>query len=56
MYIDKDDLCTLKASHLCWNINWEKHMWDLQFLLKKGCIIDNNLFMKLYDYWNVYHF
>lgn len=55
MYIDKDDLCTLKASHLCWNINWEKHMWDLQFLLKKGCIIDNNLFMKLYDYWNVYH-
>ena len=48
-------LTTLKASHLCWNINWEKHMFDLQFLLKKGCKIDNELFWKLYSYWNKIH-
>ncbi len=50
-----DDLCTLKASHLCWNINWEKHMFDLQFLLKKGCQINIKLWRELYDYWNEYH-
>jgi hypothetical protein len=48
-------LCTLKASHLCWNINWEKHMFDLQFLLKKGNKIDFELFKQLYDYWNTVH-
>ena len=53
--IDKDHLCTLKASHLCWDINWEKHMFDLQFLLKKGCKIDKDLFFKLYNFWNEYH-
>jgi len=50
-----DHLCTLKASHLCWNINWEKHMFDLQFLLKKGNVIEEELFFELYGYWNEYH-
>lgn len=48
-------LTTLKASHLFWNINWDKHMFDLQFLLSKGNKIDSNLFKELYDFWNVYH-
>lgn len=50
-----NDLCTLKASHLCWDIQWDKHMFDLQFLLKKGCKIDTGLFWRLYDYWNTLH-
>lgn len=54
-FIGKEELLTLKASHLFWNYNWEKHMFDVQFLLKKGCKINVNLFYKLYDYWNVYH-
>ena len=49
------DLTTLKASHLCWDINREKHMFDLQFLLSKGNEIEEELFWELYDYWNVYH-
>ncbi len=53
--LDPNTLCTLKASHLCWDINWRKHMWDLQFLLKKGCKIDNKLFFELYNYWNKVH-
>ena len=48
-------LTTLKASHLCWDINWEKHMFDLQFLLGKGWEIEEELFWKLYEYWNVHH-
>lgn len=50
-----DDLCTLKASHLCWDLNWEKHMWDLQFLLKQGCTIDDELWNELYAHWNTFH-
>jgi hypothetical protein len=53
--LEPNDLATLKASHLCWNINWDKHMFDLQFLLKKGCDIDNALFFDLYAHWNTYH-
>lgn len=53
--ISINDLTTLKASHLFWNINWNKHMFDLQFLLSNGCKIDGSLFWHLYDYWNVFH-
>lgn len=48
-------LTTLKASHLCWDINWEKHMFDLQFLLSKGNKIDKDIFIELYNYWNQTH-
>lgn len=50
-----EHLTTLKASHLMWNLNWDKHMFDLQFLLKKGNKINEPLFWELYDYWNEYH-
>jgi hypothetical protein len=54
-YLKPDTLTTLKASHLCWDINWSKHMWDLQFLLKKGNKIDFKLFKELYNHWNTVH-
>lgn len=50
-----NDLYTLKISHLFWDINWQKHMFDVQFLLKKGCVLDKELFLLLYGYWNVIH-
>lgn len=50
-----NDLYTLKISHLFWNINWEKHMFDVQFLKEKGCVLDRGLFNRLYEYWNKYH-
>lgn len=53
--LEPNDLATLKASHLCWDINWGKHMYDLQFLLSKGCKINTELFFKLYHFWNEYH-
>jgi len=55
LVLSSNDLTTLKASHLMWNINWDKHMFDLQFLLKKGNKIEEPLFWELYDYWNEYH-
>lgn len=51
-----DIILTLKASHVIgWDINWDKHMFDIQFLLGKGHKIDKKLFYELYSYWNVYH-
>jgi len=49
-------LYTLKASHVVgWDINWEKHMFDTQFLKQKGCTLDRELFFKLYEFWNTIH-
>lgn len=49
--LDADRLLTLKASHLFWDISWDKHMFDVQFLLKQGCNINLPLFHELYQYW-----
>lgn len=55
-YLIPNALLTLKISHLIgWDINWEKHMFDVQFLLKKGCILYPSLFNDLYKLWEEVH-
>jgi hypothetical protein len=54
-YLSPALLLTLKASHLCWDISWDKHMFDVQFLLQKGNRINIIIFWELYDYWNAVH-
>ena len=54
-YLSPDMLLTLKASHIFWDINWEKHIFDIQFLNDKGHRIIKDLFYELYDFWNNYH-
>lgn len=54
-YLRPEYLLTLKMSHLFWDINWEKHMFHVQFLMKKGVGYDKQLFYKLYDFWKGYH-
>ncbi len=46
-----DMLYTLKASHLFWDISWEKHTFDLLWLQGKGCHIIVPLFWELYNHW-----
>jgi hypothetical protein len=53
--ISLDDLYTLKVSHLFWDINWEKHMYDSVRLNKLGCVLNEELFNKLYGFWLNYH-
>lgn len=50
-----DVLLTLKCSHIFWNINWDKHIYDITFLFGKGCKIIKPLFNELYAYWNTWH-
>lgn len=54
-YLSPEVLLTLKLSHLCWDIKWEKHMWDAQYLLGKGITPNWNLFWILYSHWNDTH-
>lgn len=51
-YLSPELMTSLKVSHLLWDVNWEKHMFDLQFLLKKGYKWDLDLVRELRVYWN----
>ena len=53
--LSPDLLLTLKMSHLFWDINWDRHMHDVQFLLKKGAKLNEKAFYDLYEYWNEVH-
>ncbi len=50
--IDMDILLSLKISHMFWDNMWEKHLFDIQFLLKKGHKYDLNLINKFRAHWN----
>lgn len=50
-----NDLYTLKVSHCFWDIKWEKHMFDIQFMKAKGCELNPYLFNELYAYWCSVH-
>jgi len=53
--MNADVLLTLKCSHIFWNINWDKHMYDICFLFSNGGHIIKPLFDKLYIHWNDWH-
>ena len=53
--ISKEYLLTLKMSHLFWNINWEKHLYDVLFLQSKGVNYDKELFYRFYEFHNELH-
>jgi len=52
-YLKPNLLLSLKISHMFWDFNWDKHMFDIQFLLGKGCIYDLELIYKLISFWEV---
>jgi len=54
-YLEPDLLLTLKMSHIFWNVNWDKHMFDIQFLLDRGCKVVRPLLGELYGFWCELH-
>jgi hypothetical protein len=55
-FLNKDALYTLKISHVIgWDIFWQKNLNDILFLTEKGCKLDKELFLELYEYWNKVH-
>lgn len=51
LYATPEQILTLKMSHISWNINFRKHMFDIQFLLDQGVIYDKNMYNDLYNFW-----
>lgn len=50
-YISPNMLLTLKLSHMFWDFNWDKHIYDVQFLLNKGCRYDIAILREFRAYW-----
>ncbi len=55
-----DELYTLKLSHMFWEVNgstqnWNKHMYDIIFLQKKGCLFLPELYDLLLPIWKGQH-
>jgi hypothetical protein len=40
-FIDPQNLLLLKTAHLGWDIKWEKHVFDVEFLRRKGYFFTN---------------
>lgn len=50
-YLKPELLLSLKISHLFWDLNWEKHLFDVQFLLDKGVKYNTSLVLELRSMW-----
>lgn len=53
-YLEPNLLLSLKISHLFWDINWDKHLYDAQFLLSKGCKYNLDLILELRSFWDYF--
>jgi len=51
IYVSPEILLTLKMSHISWDINFKKHMYDIQFMLKKNIKYNKELYKELFDFW-----
>lgn len=49
--ISAENLLNLKISHLFFDINWDKHMFDVQQLLKLGNKIDEYKVDRLFNFF-----
>lgn len=54
-YVDPNFLLTIKISHACYNIHWDKTMKDIGFLLNKGCVLDKDFYNLLLKDWEIIH-
>lgn len=49
-----EQLLALKVSHLFWETNWDKHMFDVQFLLAKGNKLNLELYRQFIEFFEDY--
>lgn len=55
VFADPDVLFTLKVSHAHWDVKWQKTMYDIEFLRRKGCSLNMELYDKLFKVWTQVH-
>ena len=54
-YLKPELLLSLKISHLFHDINWFKHIFDVQFLISKGVQYNKEIVDELIPFWNDIH-
>lgn len=54
-YATPDMIYTIKLSHFCWDIFWEKTKSDILYLKRMGCKCDMELFQMLKKHWEKEH-
>ena len=54
-YLSPDLMLSLKISHLFHDINWFKHIYDVQFLISKNVKYNKDLVNELIPFWNETH-
>lgn len=52
--LEPSELLALKISHLFWDINWQKHINDVHFLLSKGVTYDYSLYKEFRNFFEDY--
>lgn len=50
-YLEPSLLLTLKMSHMFWDNQWKKHMYDIQFLFDKDLDYHPTLLEELIEHW-----
>lgn len=55
VFADPDILFTLKVSHAHWNVKWDKTMYDIEFLKRKGAKLNYRLYHMLVKVWETVH-
>jgi hypothetical protein len=55
LYIDPENLLTLKSSHFGWDIHWQKTANDILFLKRKGFKMNHELYKHLVKGWMRVH-
>jgi hypothetical protein len=54
-YVDPNFLYTIKISHACYDINFDKTMHDIKFMKDKGCKLNYELYESLLEDWSIIH-
>lgn len=55
VFADPQLLFSIKVSHAHWNIHWDKTMYDIEFLKRKGVTLDMEVYDRLIPVWEEIH-
>lgn len=55
VFVTPDTILSLKMSHFCWDIHWEKTLQDILWLMHKGFSLDEEIYQKFKKHWEVTH-
>lgn len=55
VFADPALLFSIKVSHAHWNIHWDKTMYDIEFLKRKGVVLDMEVYDRLIPVWEEIH-